>query len=312
MIANGDAFDYKAEVIAAELLEEGILLDNIHVWPLGSAKRNYSKDVLSSEFSGDDEKSRLEIKFEVSREGLYDMLPEGMFHQPDPKKTGFTVDNLLDNIRRVKEEESFARRFFFVFEKEFYRARIRMEYNERRSIDSISGFDSEGYSNIFERELYLRIWPDLEGIDKKYRSALIQYLPEAYAIVGDEDLTHFVFRSVTGEPIELSYSYQSWLPEKKSLQSELGSCFLGYDAFATKGCLNDAPKVTLQIGPLVMHRPEDFWNEGKGIKLIDFMVKYFIPAECDFQLVLLLEEGSDCLILKAENEGSILGLNSRI
>src|SRR5947209_17161297 len=72
--------DFRAEVIGAEMIENGSPADRVLVVPLGALNRPQSKDIegVEQEISEYDNKEFILIK--NNREGLYDKLPEGLFH----------------------------------------------------------------------------------------------------------------------------------------------------------------------------------------------------------------------------------------
>jgi hypothetical protein len=304
--------DLRAEVLAAEFLDSGILLDNISIRPKGTFRRTFSKDVLSAELYEQENAADTELEMEVSREGLYDMLPEGLFHQPDPEQSGFSLDLVVEGIQKTKKEEEEARRFFYAFEKEFYRSRIRIEYTERRGIDSLVGQRGDTTGGRYERDLFLRIWPELDRIDRDYRAALIQVLPRLHQIVGDVDLTAFVMQKVIGEKVTINL--QSAHTEFSPLadQSVLGDSYLGFDTYATRGYYMEVPAVTIAVGPIEHHFPQEFMPGGPAYDVVHLLAKYLLSAEMDYHIEPILQEGSDELFLRTGPDEAILGFTSRI
>src|SRR4051794_3447725 len=74
--------DFKAEVTAAEMVEHGTPADRILILMIGAMKRTFRKDVelIEEELSDYDHKEYVLVK--TPKEGIYDMLPEGLFHAP--------------------------------------------------------------------------------------------------------------------------------------------------------------------------------------------------------------------------------------
>jgi len=304
--------DLRAEVLAAEFLESGILLDNISIKPAGTFRRTFSKDVLRAELYESENAAETELVMDVSREGLYDMLPEGLFHQPDPQRSGFSLDDLVESIPKTKKEDEETRKFFYPFEKEFYRSRIRIEYNERRGIDSLVGQRNDSTGGRYERDLFLRIWPELEAIDRDYRPALIQVLPRIHEVVGDMELTQYIMQKVIGERVQVSLASKYWQPFSEDNQSVLGDCFLGYDAYATKGYCVEVPEITIAVGPLEDHFPGEFLPGAPAFNVLHLLAKYLLAAEMDFHIEPILQKGADELFLRTGDEQSVLGYTSRI
>src|ERR1039458_624816 len=78
--------DYKATVIAAELMDNGLSADDIYFKNISQFKRFVSKDVESAVWSNNEQMPD-QLVFEVNKEGLYDMLPEGITHSSSQKKS---------------------------------------------------------------------------------------------------------------------------------------------------------------------------------------------------------------------------------
>jgi hypothetical protein len=69
MSVNDLTTDFKAEVIAAELIESGVPAERVIMYPLGGFQRPYRKDVeeVSEDYSGRDNKKNYLVK--THREG---------------------------------------------------------------------------------------------------------------------------------------------------------------------------------------------------------------------------------------------------
>ena len=80
-IANAFSDDYKAEVIAAELINNEVPADQIMIVML-SAKRPFRKDVDAVLEELSDYNNKEYTLITTHKEGIYDMLPEGLFHSP--------------------------------------------------------------------------------------------------------------------------------------------------------------------------------------------------------------------------------------
>jgi hypothetical protein len=95
----GTEDDFRAEVLVAFWLENGEKsLDNITIRPNGTFQRPYRKDVLEIEQSEKEQPDG--VTLHISREGLYDMLPEGVFHQAD-KKTQGSTRGICQGIQKI-------------------------------------------------------------------------------------------------------------------------------------------------------------------------------------------------------------------
>src|SRR3954447_18210165 len=121
---NAIETDFRAEVIGAEFIENGTPADRILIVPLGALNRPQSKDVegIEQELSEYDNKEYLLIK--TPKEGLYDKLPEGLFHTAISYAPYKTEQQVVEAIKRHRLEEKAARRFFLPFEAGINSARV--------------------------------------------------------------------------------------------------------------------------------------------------------------------------------------------
>ncbi len=296
--------DVRAEVIAADYISEGMLLHHVTIKPAGTFRRTYSKDVLQSklETTENDELETLEI--EVSREGLYDMLPEGLFHQPDPNKRSMRVTDIVDGMKKTRKEEEEARKFFLPIEKEMYRQRILVELEERKAYDD--------YSDHYRNELFFQVWPDLLPLKKEYISPLIQILPRAFTICGDIPLTEYCFEKVLGTAVNISTNAVTTINISDMHTTRLGNVELGVDAFAGDLLINFLPTIVIEIGPVKKYQLQDYLNDGAATKALAVLCNYLLPAEADVHIELKLATQDEQLFLNTEKHEAILGFTSRI
>jgi len=305
--------DLKAEVLGAEYVDDGLLIDQITIKPVGTFRRTFGRDILRAELDENEDLHEAALDIEVSREGLYDMLPEGLFHQPDPERKATSIREVVEAIRRTRKEEENTRKFFLAIEKEFYRSRIQIELNERRAFTGAPKDIGQGiFQDFYEKDLYLRIWKELEDIEPEYRPSLLQVLPRIFSVIGNVELTTHIFQRVLNEHTELRTELNEWSETGAAYESALGDCFLGYDSFAGSWCLSDSPRVSIVVGPLTSHKLNDFLPGGKGAKTIDFLTDILFPAETEFSIFPLLVSEQDQLTLDARPETGVLGYSSCI
>ena len=105
--------DFKAEVTAAEMVELGIPDDQVIILLLGAMKRSARKDIQSieEELSVYDRKEYVVIK--TPKEGIYDMLPEGLFHHPSATNQRNRRKRLLRSSNSGKKKNRMPGSFSF-------------------------------------------------------------------------------------------------------------------------------------------------------------------------------------------------------
>lgn len=300
---NNDA-DVRAEVIAADYVAEGLSLRNVLIKPVGSYKRTFSRDVLQSTLRQNKSGIPERLEMTLSRDGLYDMIPEGLFHQPDPNKRVLKTQDVVDNIKKTRREEDEARKFFLSIEKEIYRQRILIEVEERKAY--------EDYSDHYRSNLFFQVWPDLMPLKREFVNPLVQLLPKAFEVCGDIPLTEYCFKKVLGVGVTITSSPVSSRDVSDLHTTRLGDAALGVDLFAGDVMVNFMPTIHIEVGPLRKRQLPDFLYGGPAALALDVLCHYFLPVEADLQIELSLEREEEQLFLKSEKYDAILGFTSRL
>lgn len=296
--------DVRAEVVAADAIDMGIRLGNISIRPVGISKRTYSRDIQSAAIVSDQSGKAAGLRLDVNREGLYDMLPEGLFHQPDPMRRSMKVHDVVEEIKRARREEEDARKFFFPIEKEINRQRILIELEERKSY--------EDYSDHYKNQLFFKLWPELTNLRKEYVNPLVKILPRAAEIAGTLDKTEYCFRKVLGVELSLFSGEQVYTNTISSYEMRLGEIAIGADACLGSWCVDADSSVIILIGPLSKDRLKEYFPGGQAFKAIEVLQKYFLPVECIMDVQIVLNDKEDQLILSNAEQDGVLGFTSKI
>lgn len=296
--------DVRAELIAADAIESGIRLGNISIRPVGISKRTYSRDVLKLDLLMDQSGMPSQMHLDVSREGIYDMLPEGLFHQPDPDKRSMKVHDLVEEIKRSRKEEEDARKFFFPIEKEINRQRILIEVEERKSY--------EDYSDHYKNQLFFKLWPELTELRKEYINPLVKVLPRSCEIAGRLDKTEYCFRKVLGVDLTLIPGEPFYSISPTTEKICLGDIMLGADSCLGNCRVDVETAIHIVIGPIRKSQLTDFLPNGQAFKVLRLLQKYFLPMECSVNLEIVLKKEEEVLILSDSQTDGVLGITSRI
>jgi hypothetical protein len=296
--------DIRAEVMAADYIDEGLRLRNLVIRPVGSYKRPYSRDVLHSHLQTDETGHPSKLEISVSRDGLYDMIPEGLFHQPDPDKRTNKVQDVVDNIKKTRREEDEARQFFLAIEKEIYRQKVLIEIEERKAY--------EDYSDHYRNDLFFQIWPDLVHLKREFVNPLVQILPKSYDICGNIPLTEYCFQKVLGVDIQIDTIQTSTHDLSDYHATRLGNAELGVDMFAGDVMVNFLPTIVICIGPLMKTQIPEFIHGGAAAMAVEVLCNYLLPVEAEVKVELKLDVNEEALFLKTEKHEAILGFSSRI
>jgi len=192
--------DLRLEVILAELLDYGYVLDDFLIQPVGLFARRYRRDLGAVRDEQFERGHRPVVRtvLELHREGLYDAVPQQVFHQPGsatPNPAG-SIRAMVEDIRLQRRKEKATRQFFLPLEQEFFRCRVGIEQIERHYFTNIS-------AHLYN-ESQARFWGIADaGLPDGPLTNLLYVLPLAHGIVGDLARTQQCFESVLGQPVRL-------------------------------------------------------------------------------------------------------------
>ena len=202
----------------------GLSLDNLFPKRKGIFKRYVAKDVEN--ISHKTFASFQKLEFSLNREGLYDALPESLFHYHSSFKDvrGQSTDGFKNQLKLLNEEERYARSYFSVFESEISKLKVAARYLEESSV-------SYDFGIVFEHLLEL-IPIDLRIFDNSEKLKILKLLPEINSIFIEEGysgisrILNYVFdlsTKVNGKQI------YKWTEADEALNL-LGNQYLGLDS----------------------------------------------------------------------------------
>ena len=299
--------DIKAEVIAAELIESGLNPAEIVIIPDGSFRRKYSRDITYAEVIKSENGQNV-LGIHVSRDGLYDSLPEGIFHDQsmEPLISG---QDMAKFSKKQKMEEKEARLFFLPFENEIFHHRTQLELEERKLLHRFN-------ENLFD-DIYPQFWKLDRSLPKKLVSRLVLILHLTHKILGNPDLTAKCLEIIIEEEVRINIirnrHYRKDLPGfngKKSLG--LGSTALGENFICGDYISDSDPIMEYEIGPIMNSNIEDYLENGRYSRFLDCFYCYFVPVEMDAVTTVKVSEAQQQFILNDNLSNVILGYNSGI
>ena len=273
--------DLRAEFIAMELMDKGFRADQIYFAPQGLFRRSYRKDIMDIRFEDEDGED-LKVFFHVSREGIYDALPEGLFHKPIQKKIQPSKDEIIDEFKLHRKEKASARKFFLPLDNEFIRERLLMEMEERRgAVEYLFSHESESvilFSEIFKH------------LSESQSLLVARLLPVLNGIRGDLDTAIYFISEVLEEQVVISSHERK---QKRFLADEnmtIDNCKLGH-TFILGDSFEEAVSVLrFDIGPITKTQFRDYFPKGKKDRIFRFLCNLLIPIEYVIETSLLLKD----------------------
>ncbi len=303
IVTNYNA-DIKAEVVVGELLDNDFNSTEILTHHLGAFLRSVRKDIQEVGFPQNvlpDEAK--EIVLELSRDGLYDSLPEGLFHQPALRSRSAKRSDIMDELKKHRMEEGYARKFFAPFENEFFNLRVLLEKREKYAI--------QGFTTSANRKLLQRIWRVIQRLSSKQINLLMHYLPLAHILRGDNEKLQKVMQTVLGVKVTLEYVNVNYIVKNKS-QALLSTMTLGVDSVLGNSFKLSIPYLQVKLGPLSNKEFAAYLPNGEAHELLKLLQDFFFPAHLQTQLLISMQRNENKLSLNEKSNISYLGFNTYI
>ena len=265
--------DFKAEVLAATLVNQQVAPERIIINPTGLYSRAYSKDVEEVSDWLLEGSTFIYNRIDTPREGLFDMLPQYLFFTPkDASRTGDT-DQLLDDIRQDRHEERQARLFFLPFDAELnYLRTLSVHYDN--AVDHI-----DNAATLIDQ--FAIHWPILKAMSRMQAGIFLQILPWIHLLRSNllwfSRFLHLFFEV----PVRIEAGRRS----RESVQADgsltLSSCRLGVDAVLGNRFNDGRNGIQLILGPVPDAQVADFLPHSPTMALLHELIDYFLPISSD-------------------------------
>lgn len=290
--------DIKAEVVVSEILENSnVDFSNLTINNTSTFKRPYRRDIIDYKQSLTNI-DNYTLNFNLSRNGIYDSLPEGVFHNPsDPALKSLSYQKKRE---KQKQEEREARLFFQPIENETFNQYVNIEKEERALIDRFTDV---------KNNFLLKFWQVDKSLPKKYLLKLIKLLPSIHKISGNLELTALCLERIIDEKVTLEKVNSPYkVPNNKEEKGEnLGvDLVLGVDESIVLH-----PQINATIGPINEQNIKNFVDDSPTMRFIQVFYEYFIPMEMEVNTQIDYEHNNKGFVLH-ENEPALMGLTTTL
>lgn len=299
-------FDLRLEVIIADLVAHGYSFDTFVIRPVSLFARRYRRDLGEISEEVTDHWQLPKISLEVHREGLYDALPQQLFHHPGDPEARPGVRAMVEDIQAQRRREKATRLFFLPFEQEFYRFRVLLEQEERRYMTNLSA--------RWYNEVMARFWELDEQLPPRQVTTLLYLLPLAHSIVGDMARVQQVFESILETPVQLqtaaplTFATATSDPADSAAGATLGWGQLGRDFVLSGAYQETLPSLEIRLHSLSSAELERFLSPSSWqARALQLLCRYFISFETDVVLRYEMASANRSFLLADEGETAVLG-----
>lgn len=300
---NRSLLDLDAAFLVSTMFQEQKDREKVFINLLGILKRRWSKDIDSAEndtFNNGEEF----ISLNVNRSGIYDSLPEAIFHD-FPKLKNDSGNEMAKESRKQKLVEKEARLFFRPAENELFYQRAQLAGVENRFFNNIFSHFINNDSHDF--------WLTATEVPGKFLEKFNILLPFANNISGNLTLAAHCLEYLLEESItiEITNEQQFFNDTIEPFLNtfKLGSSKLGNDSILATQIDNYIGRVNFRIGPLTKMSLKDYLSGGDAYVLLDCFFDYFIPLEFETEWTIILDEDRSSFVLNDEVENANAYLN---
>ncbi|MBL3550352.1 hypothetical protein JML65_22520 [Chryseobacterium sp. KMC2] len=267
--------DFKAEAVAVNLLRYHRAVSNIFIERIGVNDRAYLKDIksISSSYLGFDEEV---FTIESYREGIYDYLPEGLFHPPSLGASRKNVDTVVREIRKQKRVEEDARKFFRPFELEVF-------FTEISALLKEAEFEITSNTDAL-LETVSELWPLINMLDKQNAYIFMHILPFFHQIKGDKKWFERCMTAFLQVPVEVTFSPNIIDGLEKNDDSMLlGNSRLGVTYIPSGRHMDGQRNWVVNIGPIPYLEMKKYIPGNPFRQVLQVLYDYFLPVTVDVE-----------------------------
>lgn len=288
--------DLKSEALLANAVRHQMVsLEDIFVRSASTFERPYSHDFATIEKR--ERKAGTPYYFvDVNREGLYDTLPEGLFHQTLRKDAQIDTETAVEELKLHRQEEKAARQFFLPLEQEFYRLQLLAEWQESQLM--LSSLDRQQYDSLID------LWNLPKELSTYQTVMMLHIIPLLHQVVGNHEAVSNLLSLVMEVPIKvLANQVTTWEANEVALPS-LGEFELGRDSILGNYIEDYHPHYQLIVGAIEKKYIAGYLPGGKERKILLRLCAYFLPCQADISVkIKILPEEETGFLLKGELPG---------
>lgn len=294
--------DFKAEIVALNILKYYDNVDHVFLKRLGGNNRPFNKDVESVK-AQEYELDELVVTLTSYREGIYDYLPEGVFHPPSLGDYRSSVDEIIAQIQKQKKIEKDARNFFQPFELECF-------FLEINALSKENEFELINQSNLF-LSITKELWPLLNSLDQETSKVFIYLLPFFYKVKGDKEWLRKCLVALLQIPVEINYVANRVSEIKATSDTvSLSNFHLGISMVLCGEHFDGERNWAINYGPIPYEDISKFVPKSSLRKLLETLYDYFIPATIEIEEHFVVNKNESSFWLNQDLDTSRLGFST--
>lgn len=294
--------DYKAEIVALNLMKYYTDVDQVFLKRLGNNNRSFNKDIesISSQVH---ELGELIVSISSFREGMYDYLPKGMFHPPSLGNYKSRIDNVIVEIQKQKKIETSARNFFLPFELECFFIQLNALAKENE-------FEITDRSELFLNTIK-ELWPLLHALDKDTAKVFIYLLPFFHTVKGNKEWFEKCLMAFLQVPVQITFVPNQVNDIRAASDAiSLSNFHLGISMVLSGEHMDGERNWAVHYGPIPYNDIAKYVPYSDLRKLLRILYDYCLPATVDVEEHFVVDKNDHSFVLDKHQETSRLGYST--
>ena len=299
---NSSGTDYKAEVIAAGLLEKGVPAEQICILRRGDSERSFSKDISAIRIESFPPKPEY-LAIYTNRQGFYDNLPERLFHSSSGAPFRKKKEEILAEMESHRSEEKKVREFFRPFEVAINSALVDIQLTERR-------IDKKQTNRDFI-DMFSAYWPVLKLLPLERAILYMEVITTLADFTPTLKFTSELMGLLLDVPVEIRMKTSSVTKISRKNFLPLGKMKLGIDMILGKTFDDGNGNLEVRLGPMPDERIRYYSKSREGREILNHLQNMLLPADRISQVKFIpVPEEVRWIISNDRKKASLLGVNT--
>lgn len=296
--------DFRAEVIVSGLVNAGKDIERTLIIRQRGNIRDVSKDINKIEYQYSNHDLMEYLYIYTNRYSIYDSLPEGIFHQPQQSKRVKTHEDVIQEIRKHRNEEYFARKYFQPFEIVIDQLLVDAQAYEQQ-------FDKAHFYNNL-KEIFKDQWSILKHLSLNQALLFIKIIPVIAEISQSLELIAQVMSIILDCPIEVKEGKKSQQCLAKDKMIILGKWRLGINSILGNRVDSENPDLEIIIGPMGTEKMKLFETGATNYLILNELVDLMMPFDRNINIKYRISRTDTKFRLSSPGHRAYLGINTRI
>ncbi len=293
--------DFRAEFVAACLIEGGMNSDEVRIIREGLTRRGKSVDKINWEYSYDRFSKYLTLY--SKKRDLYESLPEGIFHRRMDINDKKNKDAVIDSFRHGNQEALSAAFFFRPFEMSIDRMQVEANLYEMH-------LEKREKHDDFIR-LLDSFWPLLKTLSLDQALFAVSVFSQAYRLTQPEQVAE-VLSVLLNCKVEINLSYKTLSIRSAQCDWTLGKNKLGITSVLGGEVSDYFPVMNVQINELPARNKDLLFKHSAAYKQFMNIMDLFVPADTELNISINVAKEGIAFKLAEENasDAPILGFST--